>query len=30
MYSKDQIPFAEMKEFMRGLLDNKNSLKAKN
>ena len=30
MYSKDQIHFAEMKEFMRGLLDNKNSLKAKN
>ena len=28
MYSKDQIPFAEMKEFMRGLLDNKNSMKA--
>ena len=30
IYSKDQIPFAEMKEFMRGLLDNKNSLQATN
>ena len=29
IYSKDQIPFAEMKEFMRGLLDNKNSVQAK-
>jgi len=29
IYSKDEIPFAEMKEFMRGLLDNKNSMQAK-
>ncbi len=29
MYSKDNIPFAEMKEFMRGLLDNKKNSPAK-
>ena len=26
IYNKDEIPFGEMKEFMRGLLDNKKSL----
>ncbi len=26
IYNKDEIPFVEMKEFMRGLLDNKKSL----
>lgn len=25
IYNKDQIPFAEMKEFLRGLIDNKSS-----
>jgi excisionase family DNA binding protein len=29
IYNKEEIPFAEMKEFMRGLLDNKKSLQTK-
>ena len=29
IYNKDQIPFAEMKEFINGLLDNKKTLQTK-